>query len=150
MRGFKCLVPSNLTDNTFSALEPRQDSLLKSLKMSGLEKNASLIWSGPGVAGNDTGMTLENITLSCAARSIQESPELPHSAALIMTVRVLHSLYILLTFLVGSALNGLLIGLIIGYKKLHTITFGIALQVLAYDLYSSLSYFLFGFIQFCC
>lgn len=107
--------------------------------MSSLEGSSSDPWSGSGaVLDNITGM--ENLTLSCAARNIHNPVEQqPYSETVLTTVKVFQSTFFLLfVLLIGSFLNGFVIVLIVKYKKLHTITFGIALQVVIAHLFGSL------------
>ena len=75
--------------------------------------------------------------LTCAARTIQESYAplpTPHSRALLLAVKIILVLVYYSTFTSGSFLNIFLFYLIIRYKKLHTLTFGISLQIVVLDL----------------
>ena len=96
------------------------------LKMIELEEMGSLLV--------DNTTTFDNLTFSCAADSVQNSVELPYSAALLTTVRVIQSLFWLLLFLGGSLLNGFVIFLVAKFKKLQTLSFSLALQIVAQDL----------------
>jgi hypothetical protein len=81
---------------------------------------------------------LTNDTLSCAARSIQDSVMLPYSEAMTITLRVVIAFYYLISTLSGIILNSLVIALVVMYKKLHTHSFVIALQFVVIDLVRSL------------
>ena len=71
--------------------------------------------------------TVSNVTddLTCAACSIQDSP---------VVVKVYSILDFYSTFIAGSFLNIFLLYLIIRYKKLHTLTFGVSLQIVVLNL----------------
>ena len=113
---------------------------------------SSMDWSGevemPGSAGlgvfNNTTLfdAEDNLTLSCAAESIQGPVELPYPETLVMVVRILQCILSLLVFVVGCGLNILVVILVAKYKKLQTLSFGIALQIVALDLVLA---FMYGF-----
>ena len=78
-----------------------------------------------------------NVTedLICAARSIQEPPApLPYSEALILVEKVYLALIFCFTLIAGTLLNIFVLFLVIRYKKLHTLTFGISLQIVVLNL----------------
>ena len=73
--------------------------------------------------------------LICAVGSAQDPPTpLPYSRAVILAIKIYSIIIFYSTFIAGSFLNILLLYLIIRYKKLHTLTFGISLQIVAIDL----------------
>ena len=89
------------------------------------------LMSGSGDGGSAFNVT-EN--LICAARSIQEPPApLPYSEALILVVKVYLALVFCSTLIAGTVLNIFVLFLVIRYKKLHTLTFGISLQIVVLD-----------------
>ena len=81
--------------------------------------------------------TTENTTLftSCVARSIHNPAVLPYSSALTTTVRSLQTVVYILVSMLGIFLNTLLIVLVAKYKKLHSRSFAIALQVVTVNLF---------------
>ena len=96
--------------------------------------------SGFGVFNITSFDSEDNLTLSCAAKNIQEPLNLPYPTALVMVVRVLQSVLIFLVFSVGSILNVLVIVLVGRYKKLQTVSFTIALQIVVLDLLLAIFY----------
>ena len=79
--------------------------------------------------------TSDDLTGTCAARSIQEPPAaLPYSEYLVLVTKTYLSFAFSSTFIVGSFLNIFLFYLIIRHKKLHTLTFKISLQMVVLDL----------------
>ena len=80
-------------------------------------------------------------TLTCAARNIQGPIDLPYSSALTITMRVIQSIYYLVVILGGLFLNTFVIVLVARYKKLHTMSFFISLQVVALNLLLSVAMF---------
>ena len=95
------------------------------------------MWDGEGRSGYAYFNVTEpssNTTLSCAARSIQSPVMLPYSTALTITVRAILAMYYIITTLAGIILNTLVIVLVAKYKKLHTHSFAVALQVVGVDL----------------
>ena len=97
--------------------------------MSGFED-----WSGEGAFNVSDNSTDDNLTLSCAAESIREPVVLPYSTAFTTTVTALRALYWLLLIPCGTALNTLVIFLLVKYKKLRTLSFAIALQIVVINL----------------
>ena len=75
-----------------------------------------------------------NLTLTCAARYIQGSIELPYSSTLTITVRVIQFIITFLIILAGLFLNILVITLVAKYKKLQTLFYLVSLQVVVLDL----------------
>ena len=61
--------------------------------------------------------------------SLQDTNRLPFPTHMAIGVRVVQTLYGLLILFFGSLLNGLIIFLIVKYRKLRTVTFSIALQI---------------------
>ena len=103
--------------------------------MWGQGESGSALGSGSGAFNNTTVFDLEdNATLSCAARNIQDAVMLPYSTTGTIIVRALHALFLLFTFFAGGFFNLLVIVLVAKYKKLHTASFGIALQIVILDL----------------
>ena len=96
--------------------------------------------SGSAYSDVTEGESSSNTTLSCAARSIQGPVVLPYSIALTTTVRAVLATYYIITTLAGIILNTLVIVLVAKYKKLHTHSFVIALQVVGVDLVRSLMF----------
>ena len=92
---------------------------------------------GSGYA-NSTGA--ENVTFSCLKEAIQASVAtlLPYSSALTMAVRGVMALFYIILIFAGTFLNSLVIVLVAKHKKLHTLSFAIALQVVVLDLLLSL------------
>ena len=84
----------------------------------------------------------ENVTLSCLAESIQVSvtTQLPYSSTLTMAVRGVLAFFYIIFLFVGTFLNSLVIVLVAKHKKLHTLSFAIALQVVVLDLLLSLTF----------
>jgi hypothetical protein len=78
-------------------------------------------------------------TLTCAARYIQGSIQLPYPSSFTTTVRAIEVLYTLIIILAGLILNTLVIMLVARYKKLQTISFMIALQIVVLDLVLSVT-----------
>ena len=68
------------------------------------------------------------------------------SSALVLIVKIYWTLVSYSTFIAGSLLKFLLLYLIIRYKKLHTLSFGISLQIVALDLLQLYSIFLFRLV----
>ena len=83
---------------------------------------------------------MENLT--CAAHYIQGPVELPYSATFSSTLRVIQAVVFLFLFVAGFLLNSLVIGLVVIYKKLHTYSILIALQIVLLDLLISVTYLL--------
>ena len=107
------------------------------VKMSGEwlgEENGSAFVNFTGVEEIDT---LDNLTqlLTCAARSLQRPPTLPYSSTLTTIVRSFQTLFYLLILVLGIPLNGMVIVLVVKYKKLQTRSFIIALQVMGVNLF---------------
>lgn len=93
-----------------------------------------------GVVQNDSAV---NETVSCAAESIGPSVTLPHySKEEAIIVRSVQAIYFGLLALFGCLLNVLVISLVGKFKKLHTLSFAIGLQVVVLDLL--LATFVFG------
>ena len=82
-----------------------------------------------GVLSSGSGSAKDNSTLTCAASSLQDTNGLPFPTHMAIGVRVMQTLYGLLILFFGSLLNGLVIFLIVKYRKLRTVTFSIALQI---------------------
>lgn len=106
-------------------------------------------FSGSGFYNNTTTFDPEeiNVSLSCVSESIQGPVMLPYSSILLDTVRGVQSIFLSFLFLVGTCLNLLVIILVAKCKKLHTISFGLALQIVAHDLLLSLVVGLLGLIS---
>lgn len=75
-----------------------------------------------------------NFNISCAARNIQDSVDLPYTSTYSTTVSVVQSIFFAFNFLVGSFLNTLVIVLVAKYKKLQTHSLLLALQVVVISL----------------
>ena len=76
----------------------------------------------------------DNLTLTCAARHIQGPIELPYSSTLTITLRALQSTYYFFIVATALFLNTLVITLVAKYKKLHTLSYLVSLQVVVLDL----------------
>ena len=89
-----------------------------------------------------------NVTddLICAARSSSASEPNVESRAVILIVKVYLILVYYSAFIAGSVLNILLLYLIIRYKKLHTLSFGISLQIVVLDLLQLYGIYLFRLV----
>lgn len=78
---------------------------------------------------------MDNTSLvSCAARNIGAPVMLEYSTTFATTVRILHGIFYILLLICGIFLNAKAIILIAKYKKLQTLSFVIAAQVLVLDL----------------
>ena len=71
----------------------------------------------------------ENVTLTCAARSLSRPAVQPFPQALVNAVQNIQSLCYIFIFLFGLGLNSAVIVLVAKYRKLHSRSFIIALQV---------------------
>ena len=111
--------------------------------MWGLEESGSALGSGSGAISNST--VLDNITLTCAARSIQGPVVLPYSTILLTTMTVLQSILRIILFFLGISLNSLLVVLIVKFKKLRTVSFAFSLQIIANNLALSVLFYLVAF-----
>ena len=78
---------------------------------------------------SESGSAEDNSTSTCAASSLQDTNGIPLPTHIAVGVRVMQTLYGLLILFFGSLLNGLVIFLIVKYRKLRTVTFSIALQI---------------------
>ena len=91
-------------------------------------------------SGNSGEGSLDNVTLTCAERNIMgTSSESQFSPALFITVKVIRIAYFFLLFLLSVSLNCFVIWLVATHKKLHTLSFGVALQVIVLDILFSVS-----------
>ena len=75
--------------------------------------------------------------LTCAARSLQDSSNQlpsPDSRPILLLLKVCLIIFYSCIFIAGSVLNILLFYVIVRYKKLHTLTFGISSQIVVLDL----------------
>lgn len=95
--------------------------------------------SGFGSAAFNNTTAVDNLTLSCAAKYIQDAVMLPYSTVLTTTVRALVFVYFFCIIFLGTCLNLLVIVLVAKCKKLQTHSFIIALQIVALDLMLSVS-----------
>ena len=101
--------------------------------------------SGSGVSGfglSSGEKPLDNVTLTCAERNIMTSGESQLSTALIRTVDGIRMVYFSSMFLLGILLNSFVIWLVATHKKLHTLSFGVALQVIMLDILLCVSIYL--------
>ena len=88
----------------------------------------------------------ENLSLTCAARHIQDHKELPYSMTFTTTVRALQAIAYFMMFLIALSLNIAVIVLAAKFKRLQTHSFGIALQIAALNILVSVLY-LIGFVN---
>ena len=103
--------------------------------MLGLGESGFALGSSSGTFNSTTAFDPEdNFTLSCAARNIQGPVMQPYSETLNDIIRVCQSLFFFILFVVGTFLNLLVIVLVAKYKKLRTLSFGIALQIVVINL----------------
>ena len=90
----------------------------------------------------ENGSAYTNITevdnLTCAASNIQGPVELPYSLGFSAALRNVHAILNIILILAGVFLNGMVIMLVVKYKKLQTHSIIIALQVVSLDLLISL------------
>ena len=87
----------------------------------------------PGSGSGASNETSDDLT--CAAHSIQEpSDPLPYSRYLVLVMKTYFGFALYSTFIAGSFLNIFLFYLIIRYKKLHTLTFKISVQIVVLEL----------------
>ena len=86
----------------------------------------------------DSAYSTSNFTeadnLSCAARNIQGPVMLPYSLSLTTTVRSVQSMLFFVVILAGVSLNTMVILLVAKHKRLQTLSFLIALQIVVLDL----------------
>ena len=95
---------------------------------------------GSGGSGSGLSSEEDNVTLTCVERNIRTSSESQFSPALTITVNVIRIAYFSLLFLLGISLNCFVIWLVATHKKLHTLSFGVALQVIVLDILFSVNY----------
>ena len=88
---------------------------------------------GSGGSGSGLSSGEDNVTLICVERNIRTSSESQFSSALTTSVNVIRIAYFLL-FLLGISLNCFVIWLVATHKKLHTLSFGVTLQVIVLDI----------------
>lgn len=118
--------------------------------MWGLEESGFAdMWGVSGSAlgsgsGNFNTTDAENTTFSCAARNTQGPVELPYSTVLVTTIRAIQSSFFTIMLLLGISLNTLVVVTIAAHKKLHTLPFGFALQIVIFHLLISLLAYLGG------
>ncbi len=111
--------------------------------MWGLGESGSALGSGSYAFNNTTSFDpKDNFSLSCTARSIQGSVMPPYFKAGMITARAFHVIIMSFLIFTGGFLNLLVVVLVAKYKKLQTVSFGIALQIAA------LNAFLSAFIKF--
>ena len=87
--------------------------------------------SGSGAFNNTDASS--NLSLTCAARNLGPVV-LPYSAALTVTIRVIQIIYNLLLLVTGTFLYIVVVIFVAKYKKLQTLPFAVALQVVVLDL----------------
>lgn len=95
------------------------------------------LWSGSGEKsfteyGQDRYDHNDNLT--CAARSVNAVPAFPYPSAIAIAVRAVIFIYYTIIFFLAIFLNSLIIILISKHKKLQTIPFFLALQIIIVDL----------------
>ena len=90
--------------------------------------------SGSGALNDTTDAFEDNLTLSCAARNIQGPVMLPYSTTFVDTVRAFQAILLFLVCFVSTVLNILVIVLVAKFKKLQTLSFGIALHIVVLNL----------------
>ena len=83
---------------------------------------------------------VSNVSLSCLEESVQASEmQLPYSSTLMKATRGVLALFYIILIFVGTYLNSSVIVLVAKHKKLQTLSFAIALQVVVLDLLLSLT-----------
>ena len=82
---------------------------------------------------NTTLLMSANDTLTCAARELQRPIKLPYSPVIAAIMRSFNITYYLLLMVAGISLHTLLFGLVCKFKQLQTLSFVIALKVVAID-----------------
>lgn len=81
-------------------------------------------------------VNFSNETKVCSS-SITDPAVLPFSESLVIMAKLVHSLYFICLFLLGTSLNGLVFTMIVKFKRLQTLSFAIALQVVLLDFFLS-------------
>lgn len=98
--------------------------------------------SGEMFEVGESGSTFSNLTLTCAERNIEISRANIYSPAVTTLVKVFRITYFTLLFMIGNILNIFVFFLVAKHKKLHTLSFGIILQVIVLNLLFSVFVFL--------
>lgn len=99
-------------------------------------------WSGEGGSGITSGSggmnSSDNLTLTCAAESIQSAVVSPYSESFSIAMRVIQSALYAVVITFGISLNTFVIVLVTKFKKLHTVSLMVSLQIVVMDLMLSL------------
>ena len=94
------------------------------------------LWPGGSGSGFSEDGSFDELSLTCAERNIITSGETlgNYSVTANNVVRSFRVVYFTVLFVASVSLNSLLFFLVIKYKKLHTLSFAIALQVVVIDI----------------
>lgn len=92
---------------------------------------------GPGSPSFNMTAVAANDTLTCAARNIQGPIEVSFSPVVFLVARCLLVIYFMLVAFFGTLLNCFTFYLVCRYKKLRTLSFTFAIQIVAVDLFGS-------------
>ena len=94
------------------------------------------VWPGESGSGFSGDGSSDELSLTCAERNIITSGETlgNYSITAILVVKSFRIVYFSLLFLAAVPLNSLLFFLVVRYKKLRTLSFAIALQVVVIDI----------------
>ena len=110
-----------------------------------ISSGAVNVMSGSGGSGLGLGSgedSLENVTLTCAERNLRTSNKTQYSTVTTIAIRSFMIVYFSTLFLLGISLNCFVIWLVATHKKLHTLSFGVALQVIVLNVMFSVFIFL--------
>ena len=105
-----------------------------------------LLW-GSGSAFSGVGPPLDNLTLSCVVRDLENQPKLPYSRAFFDAIRAVQAIFYITLISCGITLNILVIVLVARHKCLRTVSFGVVLQIVVLDLIQALSLLLMSLIN---
>ena len=97
--------------------------------------------TGSGMISNHTLTLPDNQTLTCEEHQLEFGSPLPFPVDVSNVLRYMQAAYYIVCFLVGVFLNFIVTLLILCYKKLQTVTFVLALQILVSDLVNALLIF---------
>ena len=111
----------------------------------------SALWSGSALASGsgsyNTSTGFDTFTSSCVTEAIHGSVDLPYPRILLNTVRILQSIFLLFLSVFGSFLNLFVIVLVAKFKKLQTMSFIIAIPIVASNFVLTLVAGLIGLIN---
>ncbi len=90
------------------------------------------IWSGE--ESSSTLLSNDTDTLFCAAKTLRNITMITDPSTLDVVVRYVELIYYIFLFVFGAPLNIIVLVLLVKYKKLRTVSFFIALQVILVDI----------------